>query len=1166
VASGASISSDAGINLATGPTGSFTQSASSAINSAGVLTVNAHSANMTLTTAAHALKLTNTGNVILKVTAPDFNLQDTTVSGNFTVTATNGLVVPAGKTIQAGGNLSLSNTGAAAKLTIASGSTLTAGSLTGSGSAKLLLVPMVGLTGSTDVAKAGSITLKSSGISAGDGISIGTSVHITSNGSGITISSTKTDANINCADQVTLAANGGSITVNNTAGGAYLGIDSGTATTLTARTLNGSSGGKISVTGSKGVRIGGTATVNALNSMTLSSLNGAVSIAPGTGSTINVTKTVTIGSKTGVSLSDNTSITAGKPLKLSATGTASAITLGNTVSLISGVAGTTGGGLTISVAGNGGFTAGNSNTFYSEGGAFSLKSTYAGIPLTIGTGSDLKADGASFSVSSRGALTLSGGSVATYKVGTAGGGITIAGVNGVTLGDFLQINSATTLALTNAGTSVSTLQIGLAVTCNATTGLKMTNSNTAADTQIGNYFTMIDSAGPTAISASGARGGNAITIGTAATFASNSSAGIKINSTHASGSVTIRDGYSFTANKGGPIIIASGATTTAPGANALQIGVATAGGTGSLTAATTVALSAPGNLTLGHGDLKADGTTFAVTSKTGKTTVDTTSIQAKTAASITGSTVAIDNGAVITSGTTVSIKGTTTLADNKTVLLDNGARINATTTATIAGSTGVTIDNSTAASPATGVSGLTGVTIKTTATTGAPALTVGTGVNLTAGALSGGDPGSGVVNSTNLSSSGSLVLSAAVVNINGTNTPSTKDSLISTGKDLKITASSGNIVIGSGNTIQANGGNVQILAKGTIDAGDLNLFYARALVVSPTSSSGGGLELGSGLTTSTGISTAFGKAADTYPIDPNALGAGVSYPPIGSGGVIMVNVSGGAANPNLISSGTASTLPMNHGVEVFDTAGAAAHINVNNSTFKTDALKPIAMTTLSAPDEDSLVERAASINRTATGTKVATAAHPCRLDYRQAMQGKKLAQIYVSPRTELSSTVDGTLQLQSGEIFLDASCPLPVQAGSIQVLAGKAALASIRSKDGITYVRVCSSAGSVSVKVNGRTLLLNAGEELMACVHRPDNSEIHPADGMARRNSHTTAYGNTYVTISDFSIISMVSAHDMLCSLHDSENSADRLLLNRLLKTAATIDVVLRHRGAYSAR
>lgn len=95
---------------------------------------------------------------------------------------------------------------------------------------------------------------------------------------------------------------------------------------------------------------------------------------------------------------------------------------------------------------------------------------------------------------------------------------------------------------------------------------------------------------------------------------------------------------------------------------------------------------------------------------------------------------------------------------------------------------------------------------------------------------------------------------------------------------------------------------------------------------------------------------------------------------------------------------------------------------------------------------------------------------------------------------------------------------------------------------------------------------LNSGEELLLTDHEPDDYDIQPVDGLGRRNTRKFLVGHKHVAISDFSIMSLISNHESLLVLRSSSVSSERRLIDRMLKTAATVDVVLRYRGAYKAR
>jgi len=62
----------------------------------------------------------------------------------------------------------------------------------------------------------------------------------------------------------------------------------------------------------------------------------------------------------------------------------------------------------------------------------------------------------------------------------------------------------------------------------------------------------------------------------------------------------------------------------------------------------------------------------------------------------------------------------------------------------------------------------------------------------------------------------------------------------------------------------------------------------------------------------------------------------------------------------------------------------------------------------------------------------------------------------------------------------------------------------------------------------------------MVTNHKPDESMIHPSDGLGRRHSRTTVVGQQYITISDFAIITMLSNSDSLAELVRSKDGSDR--------------------------
>jgi fibronectin-binding autotransporter adhesin len=872
----------------------------------------------------------------------------------------------------------------------------------------------------------------------------------------------------------TLSVSSGSQSLNLSVATANLQITTTTGSAAILNTVRGTLktsnvGGDLAVTSSSGIAVGAGQTISAGGKLDLSST----------------------GTTAGVSIGDGAALTSRKSVKVSVGGSGSGIILGNHVSITSGVEGMSQGALSLTSGGRGGITGGEHVSLTCLGGALSLTTTSTGSRIALGSSAQLRADGGNLSISSRDAIAIAGGSLITNRTGTVAGVLSVSATNGLSIGsstDTTELSSASSLNLTNSGSSTSKLQFGDNVKCNAVNALTVKDSNAAAGIVAGNNLELSATAGSISITASGAAG---IKTGSGLTLSSAGTAGIKIGSSSATGKVSIGDGYAFSAGNGGSITV----TSSAAGADSLNIGIATGGDpTSRMAAAGAIILGAAGDLNLGCGQMSAAGSAFSATSASGTATVLSTNVSARTTAGITAAKIALDGSAAIIARSGVAIKATATAA----------------------------------------------------AAAGTPTLTLGKGVRLESGVLAASAPSTGVLAPGSVTSAGSLALSAAVINIGGTTAPGEGNTMISNGKDLKITATAGTMSISEGNTFQSNGGNVIILATGVLNGGSQNTFYARALITSITTTSGGGLELGSGLTSSSNISTAFGKLPSTIPA-PGALGAGVVYD-LNSYGVIQANLSnGGIINLNAGGSG-ASTLTLTRGVQVFDAVGAGASVTSDHNTFKTESLRPIAMVSAYIPDDISMGREVRSAGDRKLSAGIAS--EPVR--------------IYAGNRTMFTRTLAEDMHLSSGEVFLDVSGTVHLTAGPVEVKATSGALVSVSTDGRCTFVRSCSGSGYVSTRVSGRTFVLNPGEEILVTGHKPDDLQTCASDGLARRNSRTVACGSLYVTVSDFSIISLVTNHEKLSQLHDSSIRADRRLLARLLKCAASVEVVLGNRGAYN--
>jgi hypothetical protein len=361
------------------------------------------------------------------------------------------------------------------------------------------------------------------------------------------------------------------------------------------------------------------------------------------------------------------------------------------------------------------------------------------------------------------------------------------------------------------------------------------------------------------------------------------------------------------------------------------------------------------------------------------------------------------------------------------------------------------------------------------------------------------------------------------------------------GANLTITASltGAPIDLGNANTFQANGGDVVILASGLVSGDAGSTFYARAVGTTSNKSSGGALEIGSGTTKSL-IKNALKLPANTNP-PAGTLGFGVT--PTNVNGVIVKNSTGSIdLNPG---PGPASTVTLNRGFMVFDAMSPGSSVIIDDSTFKTEALKPIAFSSAVVPGNEPVL--------------------PEGLD--SMAPSDESVRILAEPGALVGHSHTGAQTLRTGAIFVEArqTCTIETELGTVHTKKG--ALVSVERTQGALYVRACSRSGDVAVITGGRRIQLHPGCELIVTNHRPSDADLKPSDGIGRRDMRTEKlHGELHATVCDFSIVTVISNSIPLSSLKLSAQSADRKLLERLVRTAAAVDMVTKVRGPYSGR
>jgi hypothetical protein len=219
----------------------------------------------------------------------------------------------------------------------------------------------------------------------------------------------------------------------------------------------------------------------------------------------------------------------------------------------------------------------------------------------------------------------------------------------------------------------------------------------------------------------------------------------------------------------------------------------------------------------------------------------------------------------------------------------------------------------------------------------APEIEIGGSTRLSAGRMKNTTPLTGIINSQDIISKGTLTITATGpggISITGPN-----NLLLSTSKDLSMSALSGSIGLGSDSIIQANGGRLIVVAKGTITDNGGNVYYSRA--TGATGNKGGGMYFGSGITSvaaaNSAINAAFGKQAGV--VDGfNPTGMDVTDPD----GVFWVKIKNGGVVD--LAGPPASQAFFDRGAMIFEANGSAANIDLQDASFATDGLYPVSET------------------------------------------------------------------------------------------------------------------------------------------------------------------------------------------------------------------------------
>lgn len=178
-------------------------------------------------------------------------------------------------------------------------------------------------------------------------------------------------------------------------------------------------------------------------------------------------------------------------------------------------------------------------------------------------------------------------------------------------------------------------------------------------------------------------------------------------------------------------------------------------------------------------------------------------------------------------------------------------------------------------------------------------------------------------------------------------------------------------------------------------------------------------------------------------------------------------------------------------------------------------------------------------------------------------KGKQIRTLLSSAGNELRE-IDGKVQLSGGVLFAHADSDAVVRSRIGWVEAIRGAVFAVEAQSSNLRVRACSGPGLIWVHAEGRRIPLAPGQEVLITDHRPKEEETSPDDSIGRRQIETVRMDRLSVTLSEFSIVSMMRSCPSLAALRRSDCSAEhRRLRDAMLRTAAAVHIVTSKHGRY---
>ena len=172
-------------------------------------------------------------------------------------------------------------------------------------------------------------------------------------------------------------------------------------------------------------------------------------------------------------------------------------------------------------------------------------------------------------------------------------------------------------------------------------------------------------------------------------------------------------------------------------------------------------------------------------------------------------------------------------------------------------------------------------------------------------------------------------------------------------------------------------------------------------------------------------------------------------------------------------------------------------------------------------------------------------------------------QVVAQPGAQFQQDEKGNIKLLFGSLFIAAKNNSTISSTFATVELKRNGVSMIEVDDKICRVKSFSGPGDLKVTSGSASYDLAPGHELLICKAAPGETEIIPADAIARRNrTQSKLVDGHHHLLNDFSICSMIRYPGYRKMIAEADASGK--LADKILKTAVVVEMVTRTRGQYA--